>query len=201
MAVGSTVHKLLSCRITQTSTVLAQDGTNALTFEDIYGQWFHEVNRWVRAFGGLDADLDDLAQEVFIVVRRKLPEFDGGNLPGWLYRIAQRTVRDYRRRAWIRGLLLRKQTHRGDDDFAPQPLNPAELLERREAELLLVEILKKMTTTRRTAFILFEIEGYSGEEIAELEQVPINTVWTRLHYARKEFSALIARAREESRMP
>jgi len=153
------------------------------------------------AFGGLDADLDDLAQEVFIVVRRKLPEFDGGNLAGWLYRIAQHTVRDYRRRAWIRRLLLKKQTYAGEDDLSPRPLNPAELLEQREAERLLVHILDKMTAIRRTTFILFEIEGYTGEEIAELEGVPVNTVWTRLHYARKDFSSLIARAREEGRIP
>jgi RNA polymerase sigma-70 factor (ECF subfamily) len=201
MAPGSTVSKLLGARPTPKSTELAQGETKALTFENIYGQWFHEVYRWVRAFGGLDADLDDLAQEVFIVVRRKLPEFDGGNLAGWLYRIAQRTVRDYRRRAWIRRLLVKQQIHVAEEDWLPKPLTPAELLERREAELLLIDILNKMTATRRTAFILFEIEGYSGEEIAELEGVPINTVWTRLHYARKEFSSLIARAREESRIP
>lgn len=133
------------------------------------------------------------------MVRRKLPEFDGGNLAGWLYRIAQRTARDYRRRVWFRRFLLTKQSHPIEDNLSPQPLNPAELLERREAELLLIQILNGMTATRRAAFILFEIEGYSGEEIAELESVPVNTVWTRLHYARKEFSSLIARARKEGR--
>ena len=200
IAVGSTVPKFLSGRLMQTS-VIAQGATSALTFEDVYARWFDDVYRWIRAFGGLDADLDDLAQEVFIVVRRKLPEFDGGNLAGWLYRIAQRTVRDHRRRAWIRRLLLKKQTWVGQDELSPRPLNPAELLERREAERVLAQILDKMTAIRRTTFILFEIEGYTGEEIAELESVPVNTVWTRLHYARKDFSSLIARAREEGRIP
>jgi RNA polymerase sigma-70 factor (ECF subfamily) len=110
-------------------------------------------------------------------------------------------VRDYRRRAWFRRFLLRKDSHPIEEEQSSQPLNPAELLERREAERLLVQILSNMTATRRTAFILFEIEGYSGEEIAELESVPVNTVWTRLHHARKEFSSLIARAREEGRVP
>jgi RNA polymerase sigma-70 factor, ECF subfamily len=201
MTVGSTVAKVRSARLAETPTVVGQSEAHCLRFEDVYARWFHEVYRWVRAFGGLDADLDDLAQEVFIVVRRKLPEFDGGNLAGWLYRIAQRTVRDYRRRAWFRRFLLRKHSHPVEDELVAPPLNPAELLERREAEHLLIQILNDMTATRRTAFILFEIEGYSGEEIAELESVPINTVWTRLHYARKEFSSLIARAREEGRVP
>ena len=52
----------------------------ALSFEEIYAHWFHDVSRWVRALGGMNADLDDLTQEVFLVVRRKLSQFDGRNL-------------------------------------------------------------------------------------------------------------------------
>ena len=53
-------------------------------------------------------------------------------------------------------------------------------------------MLGKMSEVRRTTFILFEIEGYSGEEIAEMQGIPLNTVWTRLHHARKEFLRLVA---------
>jgi RNA polymerase sigma-70 factor (ECF subfamily) len=172
-----------------------------LSFEEVYARWFHEVSRWARAFGGLDADLDDLTQEVFLVVRRKLSEFDGKNLSGWLYRIAQRTVRDYRRRAWFRNLLPKKAQRVADDEPIAPSRDPAEAFERREAERFLSQILEKMGESRRASFILFEIEGYSGEEIAALEGVPVNTVWTRLHHARKEFAMLVARAREEGRIP
>jgi len=178
-----------------------QSEADALTFEKIYARWFHDVSRWIRAFGGLDADLDDLAQEVFLIVRRQLPKFDGDNLAGWLYRITQRTVRDYRRRAWYRRLLAKR--HEGDrpERESVEPgADPSEVLERREAEHLLRQILGKMSESRRTAFILFEIEGYTGEEIATLEEVPINTVWTRLHHARKEFYMLIDRARTQGRL-
>lgn len=175
--------------------------TDAPRFEDIYAQWFHDVSRWIRAFGGLDADLDDLAQEVFLIVRRQLHKFDGENLAGWLYRITQRTVRDYRRRAWYRRFLSKQHVEvRSDRESTAPQADPSEVLERREAERLLLQILEKMSETRRTAFILFEIEGYSGEEIAQLEGVPINTVWTRLHHARKEFYTLIDRARTQGRL-
>src|SRR5512143_4001275 len=73
-----------------------------LDFDQVYEKWFHEVSRWVRAFWGFDADLDDLTQEGFLVVSRKLHEFDGQNWGGFLYRITQRTVSDYWRRAWFR---------------------------------------------------------------------------------------------------
>jgi RNA polymerase sigma-70 factor, ECF subfamily len=171
----------------------------ATTFEAIYDRWFDDVSRWARAFGGLDADLDDLVQEVFLIVRRKLPKFDDHNLPGWLYRITQRTVRDYRRRAWFRRTLLRRDGER--PETSSNDPDPSQILERREAERLLVQILAKMSAARRTAFILFEIEGYTGEEIATLEDVPVNTVWTRLHHARRDFYALIDQARAQGRVP
>ena len=50
-----------------------------------------------------------------------------------------------------------------------------------------------MAEARRTAFVLFEIEGLSGDEIARIQDIPLNTVWTRLHHARREFFALAAK--------
>jgi RNA polymerase sigma-70 factor (ECF subfamily) len=191
---GSPGHKIMT-----PPALVEERPDEPLSFEEVYSKWFHEVSRWARAFGGLDADLDDLTQEVFLVVRRKLSQFDGKNLSGWLYRIAQRTVRDYRRRAWFRSLLRSKPEKLSDRESGGR--DPAEAFERREAERLISSILDQMNESRRTAFILFEIEGYSGEEIAELEGVPVNTVWTRLHHARKEFATLVGRARKEGRIP
>jgi RNA polymerase sigma-70 factor (ECF subfamily) len=73
----------------------------------------------------------------------------------------------------------------------PAP-NPERHAERRDAERILVQLLSKLSPVRRTAFILFEIEGYSGDEIAELEGVPVKTVYTRLHYARKDFIRFVS---------
>lgn len=189
-------------RLVSTPVVLSERDSKVPTFEQIYAAWFHEVARWVRAFGGLDADVEDLTQEVFLVVRRKLDTFDGRNLPGWLYRVAQRTVRDYRRRAWFRRIFSAKSGElesEGADHWTRSP-DPGEILEQREAEKTLSHILSQMSTVRRTAFILFEVEGYSGEEIAELEGIPLNTVWTRLHHARKDFLQLVRKARAEGRI-
>ncbi len=168
-----------------------------LDFDRIYTEWFHEVSRWVRAFGGLDADLDDLTQEVFLVVRRKLHAFDGGNLAGWLYRIAQRTVSDYRRRAWFRRFSQPRQ--RVLERVADSAPDPERRVQQRDAQRVLAGILSKLSPARRVAFILFEIEGYSGAEIAKLEGVPVKTVYTRLHHARKDFLRLVARCAESER--
>ena len=161
-------------------------------FERIYHEWFREVGCWIRALGGPDADRDDIAQEVFLVVRRRLDSFDGANLAGWLYRITQRQVRDFRRRTWIKHIFTGRRMDE-PDTLAHTSQSPAAALERKENQRVLYGILGKIREARRAAFILFEIEGLSGEEIAQIQGVPLNTVWTRLHHARKDFFALAAK--------
>jgi RNA polymerase sigma-70 factor (ECF subfamily) len=197
---SSTVHKLVTRNVARND---ASQDPPVLDLETVYAEWFHEVCRWIRALGGLDADSSDLAQEVFIVVRRKLPEFDGKNLKSWLYGITRRTVRDYRRAVWFRRLLLRKEAPSPEHtlQLLVEPgAGPAEQLERREAERCLTLILGKMNEPQRVAFILFEIEGYTGEEIAALEGVPLNTVWTRLRRARKEAEATVEKLRRRGEL-
>jgi RNA polymerase sigma-70 factor (ECF subfamily) len=164
-------------------------------FREIYETWFDDVVGWLYALGAPPSETEDLAQEIFIVVRRKLAQFDGGNLAGWLYRIAQLTVRDHRRRAWFRNLVLRRQ----EVDFSKMPheaASPARSFEDAEARRKFQLMISKMHGKLVTTFILFEIEGYSGEEIARIQDIPVGTVWTRLHKARKEFWKLVKDQRE-----
>ena len=150
------------------------------------------MSRWIRALGGLEADRDDIVQEVFLVVRRRLKDFDGANLAGWLYRITSRQVRDFRRRSWVKHIFNRRRAHE-PDDLPHAGVGPAAALERKEEQRVLQTLLMKMAEARRTAFVLFEIEGLSGDEIARIQDIPLNTVWTRLHHARREFFALAAK--------
>jgi RNA polymerase sigma-70 factor (ECF subfamily) len=161
-------------------------------FRAIYDAWFDDVSRWIRALGGRDADRDDIVQEVFLVVRRRLKAFDGGNIAGWLYRITSRQVRDARRRAWVKHIFTRRRAE--EPDILPHAGGgPAAALERKEEQRVLQTLLAKMAEARRTTFVLFEIEGLSGEEIARIQEIPLNTVWTRLYHARREFFALAAK--------
>ena len=161
-------------------------------FETIYHDWFEEVCCWVRALGGPDADRDDIAQEVFLVVRRRLDSFDGSNVAGWLYRITQRQVRDFRRRTWFRHIFTRRRLEE-PDTLPHASQNPAAVLERKENQRVLYALLGKIREVRRSTFILFEIEGLSGAQIAQIQGIPLKTVWTRLHHARKDFFALAAK--------
>lgn len=155
---------------------------SAFHFEDVYQRWFDDVQRWLGALGAHSADVDDLTQELFVIVGRKLPEFDGANLPGWLYGIARRLVSAHRRKLWVRSMFLRCA-----DRSALDGVTPSVLFERKEARAIVERAMQGMTAKRRRVFALFEIEGYSGEEIAALEGIALNTVWTRLFHARRDF--------------
>lgn len=164
-------------------------------FDAVYAEYFAHVARWMRAFGAPAGDADDLAQEVFLVVQRKLASFDGRNLAGWLYRITQRTVSDFRRRAWFRRFYRRSEEV--PDVIVSTAGSPYDALERRDAVAILERTLARMSRIRRTAFVLFEIEGYTAPEIAGLEGIPVNTVHTRLHHARQDFLRLLSQEEAE----
>ncbi|MES1208365.1 MAG: RNA polymerase sigma factor [Pseudomonadota bacterium] len=158
-------------------------------FRAFYDLWFDDVLRWVRALGGNEADRDDIAQDVFLIVRQRFEQFDGANPAGWLYQITRRKVRDSRRRAWIRRVFTRDHVHELDT-LTCERESPAGTLERKQKQRVLDSILSKMNANRRAAFVLFEIEGLAGEEIARIQGIPVKTVWWRVHIARKEFLAL-----------
>jgi RNA polymerase sigma-70 factor (ECF subfamily) len=165
-------------------------------FSAIYAAWFGDVMRWIRALGAPASDQDDLLQEVFVVVYRRLRDFDGRNLAGWLYRITAHQVRDFRRLRWIKDV-FKRSVPLSDRMPAPGP-TPVMALETREKQDLLERLLAQLSEPLRSTFVLFEIDGYTGEEIAELHQVSINTVRARIHRARKKLFALLASWRNDT---
>lgn len=160
-------------------------------FAAMYQTWFRPVYRWIRALGGPGIDAEDLAQDVFLVVQRRLPGFDGANPAGWLYRIAQRTVRDHRRRAWYRNIFLRPRDV-ALDEVASAAAGSDEQLDRLELERRFYDLVHQLNPRWRNSFLLFEIGGLTGDEIAQLEGIPAATVRTHLFRARKAMIALAA---------
>jgi RNA polymerase sigma-70 factor (ECF subfamily) len=159
-----------------------------IAFEHIYAQWFPHVSRWVLTLGARRSDYEDVVQDVFTVAYRRLDEFEGGNIAGWLYQIARRKVRDYRRLSWVKSfftsetpLLL---------DYGETRPGPLDQLETKQKSELLGRRLAKLPSSQRAVFTLFELEGLSGREIAEQQQVPLNTVWIRLYTARRKLKVL-----------
>jgi RNA polymerase sigma factor (sigma-70 family) len=100
-----------------------------------------------------------------------------------LFRITNNVVRNRRRRGIIRGLLLRRHQ---DEMLAavPTPPTPQDEMERCERRTRLYQALDRLPDCYRTTLILFEIERLSGDEVAELTGVSVDTVWVRLHRGR-----------------
>lgn len=157
-------------------------------FERIYQEWFPHVSRWVLTLGARPSDHEDVVQDVFTVAYRRLGDFDGINVAGWLFKIARRKVRDYRRLSWVQYVLASDEPPLLDYVGEPAP-GPLDELETKQKSELLGRRLAKLPSAQRAVFTLFELEGFSGQQIAQQQQVPLNTVWLRLYNARKKLKA------------
>jgi RNA polymerase sigma-70 factor (ECF subfamily) len=160
-------------------------------FRDIVRAYSGYVWRVVRCLGVGEADVDDLCQETFLVVHRKLSSFEGRSaLRTWIYGIAFRVVSDHRARAHHRHEKLT-----ADPPERPAPASPELALQRRQDWELLDRLLATLTDDQRQVFILYEVEELTMREICEMVKCPVQTAYSRLHASRK----LIAQALEALR--
>ena len=161
------------------------------TFREVYDEHFAFAWRSAAHRGVPAGALDDVVQEVFIVVHRKLPEFEGrSSLRTWIAAVVRRVVADYVRK--------RGNQPAADEALEREPAAdgaPSDALERKAAVALLDELLAKMSEDQREVFLLHELEHLSGLEIAELTGSNENTVWTRLRAARRIFQEGLTRQR------
>ncbi|MEM9073964.1 MAG: sigma-70 family RNA polymerase sigma factor [Myxococcota bacterium] len=144
----------------------------------------------LHRMGVREADLPDMMQEVFVVVHRRRDSFDGSSrVTSWLYGICRKVAAAYRRRPHVRNEELVDEA-----PSTPQsaPSSQAEL-EAREAQATLQRVLDAMEVDRRATFVMYEIDRMSGEDIAEQLGIPVGTVYSRVHAARKAFATALAK--------
>lgn len=158
-------------------------------WRQLFDLHFEFVRRLAHRLGTPEAELDDVCQESFLVVFRKLDSFTHGKFTTWLYRIVANGVAyRHRRRRFRRTLLELVGRELPEEPEESQP--PDAAVERRQAQRMVSQVLEKMAPKKREVFALYELEQLSGEEIAERLGCPMETVRTRLHYARKDFARL-----------
>ena len=162
---------------------------------ELYAEHADFVRRAILRLGGPAIDADDLTHEVFLVALRKWARLPPGtDARAWLHGVATHAVWAARRKArWRRRLGLAQQ----------QPAEPAPgvdaALDRREARSQVYRLVDQLSEKKRTVFLLFELEGLSGEQIAAIVEAPLKTVWTRLFHARREFLAALEREKDRER--
>jgi RNA polymerase sigma-70 factor, ECF subfamily len=161
-------------------------------FDEVFREHFPFVWRCLRALGASSGDADDLAQEVFMVVHRRLGEFEGDKeIRAWLYGILRRVVNNYRRatrRAKVKAAALAHESY-----LVEAPRTASTSTEEREAVELVSLHLSKLEPRRREVFVLVELEELPVTTVAETLGIPLNTAYSRLRLARAEFRASLAR--------
>lgn len=167
----------------------AAAGREALDVDQVYAEHADFVWRSLCRLGAGSADSEDLLQEVFIVVQRQRASFEGrSKLQTWLFGICLRVVKRHRRRAWFR---RERPAEAGPEPIDPR--TPEQEVEQRQARQQLTRVLAELAPDRRAAFVMFEVEGLSTRAISELMGVPLGTIHSRLHLARRDFERALVR--------
>lgn len=159
-----------------------------LTIERVFREHFDHVYRIVGRLLGPSAsalDIDDLTQQVFVAVHRALPAFRGeSTVSTWLYGIASNVVLTH-----LRGFRRQRRLRRELDLAAATPMHarsPEQAYAEKQELVLVWKRLLSIKPDKRIVYVLYEIEGLSGAEIAVALDIPPATVFTRLHHARRE---------------
>ncbi len=169
----------------------AGDARAAPEFDDVYREHFPYVWRSLRRLGVAPVDVEDLTHEVFVVVQRKLGEFDGRRpVKPWLFGIAFRLASEERRRARHRFELVLPTCEGpcagpGADD----------LIESDDRRRLVLECLQGLDAPQRAVLILLDIDGEAAADVAAAMNIPLATVYSRLRAARRNFAAAVRRAK------
>ncbi len=160
------------------------------TFAAVFREHAEYVFRVLRRLGVADKDLDDVCQDVFVIVHRKLAEFaHRSTLRTWLYGIAVRCAANYRRRAHV----VREVPGALDDVELTVHAEQPQAVADRQARALLDRMIEELDDDKRAVFVLFELEELSMAEVAEAVGCPVQTAYSRLHAARAAIEAAMAR--------
>jgi RNA polymerase sigma-70 factor, ECF subfamily len=160
-------------------------------FEQLVTRYQHRVFGVALRMLGSRAEAEEIAQETFLRAHRALGEFRGeARLSTWLYAIASRLC--------LNRLASGARRHEQGDEVAVlrQPAEGADaaaVLELQELQAALHEAIAALPDDRRIVVVLRDVEGLAYEEIAEVLGLPLNTVRTRLHRARLDLKAKLAR--------
>ena len=164
-------------------------------FDELYEGYVDFTWRSVRRLGVDEAAVDDVVQQVFLVVHRRLPEFCGAaSIRTWIFGILLRVVREHRR------LRRRKSPHQLSPATDPETLadsahGPDESTARAEAARLVQAWLDELDDDKREVFVLAELEGMTAKEIADATGSNASTVYSRLRAARLDFEKAAERCR------
>ncbi|MBN2716070.1 MAG: RNA polymerase sigma factor [Deltaproteobacteria bacterium] len=158
---------------------------NMSALEEIYMRYGDMVKTVIyRTIPNVDtADVEDLTQEIFITLLRSASRFDGSKrLRPWLYGIAANKAADSRRSTCLHAALLNR--HRVAEQLVQPPFTGS-VDTKLDLRKQLTQAFSTLPREQHDVMVLHVIEGFKGAEIADILGIEVNTVWVRLHRARK----------------
>jgi RNA polymerase sigma-70 factor (ECF subfamily) len=145
--------------------------------------------RLLRRLGVHEHAVDDAAQQVFLVAAERLADIAPASERSFAFGTALRVAQSLRRKH-------SREEASADADLSASSLpGPDELSDQRRTRERLDRIIEQLPLDLRTVFILFELEGLSSPQIAELVEAPLGTVASRLRRARERFAVLVSEER------
>jgi RNA polymerase sigma-70 factor (ECF subfamily) len=169
-------------------------------FSELYRENVAFVWRSLRRLGVRERDVDDVCQEVFVIVHRKLWTFGtNATMRTWLFGIARRVAADHRKRAHVR-----RETPAAPSELdVSQGSTPdgSDAIELRRARAVLDEILDELDEAKRAVFVLFELEEMPMSEVAKAVECPLQTAYSRLAAARKQVESAVLRRQLRGGVP
>lgn len=159
----------------------------------VFDEHARYIIRTLRHLGVREADVEDVAQEVFVTVHRKLPEFEGrSKLRTWLYAICLRVASDHRRRAYVvRERVTDSPPVDGGERTGAEPDTNL------ESRAFVLELLGELDDDKRDVLVLYEIEGLTMREVADVVGCPLQTAYSRLHAGRELLRVAWERSQKE----
>ena len=156
----------------------------------VFEEHVDHVGNSLRRLGVREADIPDLAQEVFVVMHGILPDYDPERpMWPWIFGVVYRIAASYRRKA------LREVLDDGTlaDERADSSKNLDEAMRKGEDRQLVLEALQFVEMNRRAVFVMAEIDGVAVPEIAQALGIALNTAYSRLRLAREDFREAASR--------
>jgi RNA polymerase sigma-70 factor (ECF subfamily) len=162
---------------------------------EAYQQEITYVFHALRWLGARPQEIEDLAQEVFIALRRSWPHFDASRpLRPYLFGVAFRVVSMQRRKRKREVAFASLEIQEGGP-------GPDEALQAKQARARVLRALERVPLRRRAVLVMHDLEEVPMRQVAATLSIPMFTAYSRLRKARKELEAAIRRSGGDEATP
>jgi RNA polymerase sigma factor (sigma-70 family) len=159
----------------------------------LFDRYALDVRRFIARLGVAPGDVDDLTQTTFLIVLDVASRYHGTQpARNWLFGLAVNAVREHRR---MSARIARKLAAWSREPHPATARTLAESLEQREESARAARAIGRLSPKKREVFVMVAMEGIPAETTAEALGIPVGTVWTRLHHARRELRVHLAEER------